>query len=58
MKEKIINDFQTELTSTELRKEMLNKGLIPIGIFGESAKSENEKILRQYQKVINELGIK
>jgi tripartite-type tricarboxylate transporter receptor subunit TctC len=58
MKEKIINDFQTELTSTELRKEMLIKGLVPIGIFGESAKSENEKILRQYQKVINELGIK
>jgi tripartite-type tricarboxylate transporter receptor subunit TctC len=57
-KDKFINDFQNELVSEELRKDMLNKGSIPIGIFGEAAKIEGEKILKQHQKVFNELDIK
>lgn len=58
MKEKLINDFQTEMDSAELRKEMLSKGSIPTGIFGETAKIESTKLLKQHQKILNDLNIK
>jgi len=58
VKEKIINDFQTEMNSAETRRDMLSKGSIPIGIFGEAAKIESIKILKQHQKILNDLNIK
>lgn len=58
LKDKFTNDFQNELNSEEVRKEFVSKGFIPIGIFGENAKIESEKILKQHQKILNELDVK